>query len=209
MNAAVQWDFIDHQPGVISARQDRVELAIHEAGHAVVAAMLGMAVPDHENITIGETETGSGGVTPIGHLQLAPGAGCGEHIVVFVAGNAAVETLMPGLVRSPDDETLAKVLTEIQQRIEATPPDEAFEANGNDDEMALAFLAFCYPHLTDDAVIEHYRDAEALARGWVATEPVCRAIQAVMTVLIHHSSISGFMVRQISERYGLISRGHA
>lgn len=199
MNRLVHWDFVDHQPGIISARQDRVELAVHEAGHAVFAAMLGMAVPDHDQVTIRETETGAGGVTPMGRVRV-DGA---ERIVVAIAGHAAVECLMPGLGRSLNDDALAAILKGVRQRVSKTPAGEDFDASGDDEEMALAFLAISYPHLSDEAVIEHYRDAEALARGWVKTEPVSRAIEAVMTVLIHHSAISGLMVRQVAEGLGL------
>jgi hypothetical protein len=178
MPEMVEWSEVDRQPGVISARRDRIELAIHEAAHAVVAISLGIHVRDGAIASISE----GGGSAVISFCETDRPI---DQLAVIVAGNVAVQALMPGTAIVTDDD--------LQVALSRT---RAGQTDDSDIGRALALIVKCSPQLRAAQIVSAYREAEEYARAVIERPEVTHAIELVMTVLVEACAISGQQVRR-------------
>lgn len=99
--APVAWEHVERQPGRILARVDRLTLAAHEAGHAVIGFYVGNRVPARCEVWI--HSRGNGEATLEGGTAWA-------RAVASLAGDAAVSAPLPDTMLLParlTDEELA------------------------------------------------------------------------------------------------------
>jgi hypothetical protein len=179
-SACVPWDFVEHYPGGVAARADRVELAVHEAGHAVVGYLAGFPVPHDDWVVIADTP-GDAAFASIGRTPLhepAIGADCSGYLVALLAGNVAVECLMPGLIRVATDDALKQII-------------RGKDTNWCDDQRALFLIKGGLPHANENDIVAAYRRLELAARSTIEVFFVLAAIESVMAVLIEKQRISG------------------
>lgn len=194
----VGWDYIDRRLDGVSARVDRITLAAHEAGHAVVGHYVGNRVPADCEIWI--DSRGKGEATLRGGTPWA-------KVVAALAGDAAVAVLMPdsplftGLIG--EDELRKRAALTIREYRHWQ--EQGGEIHAEDDEdVALALIVQTVPWGDCSTVMAIFRDAEAEALRIARPPVVRRAIEAVMLELLHHERLLGVEVERL-----IVSTGSA
>ncbi|MBN9454272.1 MAG: hypothetical protein J0I42_20235 [Bosea sp.] len=187
----VAWDYIDQRLDGVSARVDRITLAAHEAGHAVVGYYVGNRVPADCEVWI--NARGKGEATLRGGTPWA-------KVVAALAGDAAVAVLIPdsSLFAGSIGEEELRTRADSTIREHSRWQEQGGESQAEDDEdIALALIVQTLPWAECAAVMAMFRDAEAEALRIARIPAVRNAIETVMLALLHHERLTGADVERL------------